>query len=206
MTTVTFFSGDYRARQLMANGAQVDVYVEYHFNHFSRSAAYSLAKVPPSPHALAIELGTTHSKLMEEYLGVEAYINAKDKESPPGILKMKKSSRDMFNCSLLNSPALILEPLFLSNPEHVALVVTEKGQDVLSAILTKTLRTVLPNEARDAHIGFSVGHKYQKESPLDRGYLAVDRPDITEADLSEVILLKAALMLRYDLDVEVGFG
>lgn len=194
---ISFFTGDYKYRQLEANRANIDLYVEYHFNYYSRITNYTLTKVPSDPKSLSLAFARQHGQLVHQYMGIPLY----DKESSPadaGILVCKKNSQDAYNFSLISAPAVLPQPLFLSNDAHVAIAITEQGTDLLAAILVETLRTVLPN---GGHVGFSVGHKYQRSAPADRGSAAVCYPEFTEADIADTVLNKAAMSLRAELPV-----
>ena len=87
-------------------------------------------------------------------------------------------------------PAILVEPLFASNPDHAAWIRSEAGQDRLAQILADSIRRCFPDGGR---LAFSIGHKYKTTSPNDRG--AAVHGGGTEADYAEIVLGKAAALL-----------
>jgi hypothetical protein len=63
-------------------------------------------------------------------------------------------------------PAILLEPLFASNPKHASIIRSESGQQKLAQVLVDSIQRFFPNGGL---IAFSVGHKYKTSSPNDRG-------------------------------------
>jgi hypothetical protein len=88
-------------------------------------------------------------------------------------------------------PAILLEPLFVSNPQQAEWVRSEAGQTRLAGILCDSIRRFFQDGGL---IGFSVGHKYKRSSPNDRGAAVVGGG--WEADYAEQVLLKAKAMLE----------
>ena len=88
-------------------------------------------------------------------------------------------------------PAILLEPLFASNPRHAEIIRSEVGQKRLARVLVASIQRFFPNGGL---IAFSVGHKYKDSSPSDRGDAVVGGG--TEADFAEQVLLKAKAMLE----------
>jgi len=91
-------------------------------------------------------------------------------------------------------PAILLEPMFVSNPQHAEWVRSTAGQDKLARILADSIIEAFPDGSR---IGFSVGHKYKTSRPRDRG--AAVYGGGTEADYAEIVMGKAKDILKnYD--------
>jgi len=88
-------------------------------------------------------------------------------------------------------PAILLEPLFVNNPQSAALIRTEQGQMRLAHILCESVQRFFQNGGL---IGFSVGHKYKISRPNDRGADVVGGG--SEADYAETVLLKAKALLE----------
>ncbi len=88
-------------------------------------------------------------------------------------------------------PAILLEPLFASNPQHADIIRSDRGQTDLARILVESIQRFFPNGGL---IAFSVGHKYKESNPDDRG--ADLAGGGSEADYAEKVLNKAAVMLK----------
>lgn len=201
MYQVSMLTGDYRNRQMAASAAGADLYVEYHFNHYSRSSNYTLAKASPHISPLGLKFAQTHVALIHEMLGIPLYTGGTDRPaSSAGVVLTKRTSRDNNQFTMLGkTPGVLLEPLFLSNPTHVELI-DQYSTEGLAAILVTAVKLAFPT---GANIAFSVGHKYVRSNPMDRGYPVPGRPEITEADLSDQVLRSAAFALTRDLPVDL---
>ena len=202
MQTMPFFveniTGDYKWRQLHTNAHHFDIYVEYHFNYYSRSTDYTLCKLTRTYLPLSLEFAKQHAEAVHKEFNVPLYDLGDEDTVAKGVLICKKTGRENFNLSLLECPALIIEPLFLSNPDHVFLLTTSNGVMRLANILTNTIRSIFPDGGR---IAFSVGHKYQRSNPMDRGALAVGRSELSEADLSDKIMTISQMQLQHNLEI-----
>jgi hypothetical protein len=88
-------------------------------------------------------------------------------------------------------PAILLEPLFASNPQHADWIRSEAGQMRLAQVLSDSLQRFFQNGGL---IGFSVGHKYKDSNPHDRG--APIHGGGLEADYAEKVLEKTKLLLE----------
>lgn len=192
---VSFFTGDYKWRQLFANESRIDLYVEHHFNFYSKQTNYTLVKVAQNCKTEAFDFGKLYNSKVSSRLGVPLYDSCR---SDGGILRLKANSRDVFNLSLVTAPAVIVEPLFLSNNDHVDLLLNKGGVQTLADILTDSLREFF-EDRESVHIGFSVGHKYQRTSPSDRGSVCLGKSEMTEADLSDTILTITKTQLENNL-------
>ena len=87
-------------------------------------------------------------------------------------------------------PAVLLEPLFASNPQQAEIIRSKSGQAVLAQILAESIRRFFP---KGGLVAFSVGHKYKTSAPNDRGAPLAGGGD--EADFAEKVLEKAAQIL-----------
>lgn len=88
-------------------------------------------------------------------------------------------------------PAILLEPLFASNPQHADIIRSDDGQARLALILCDSIQRFFP---KGGLIGFSVGHKYKPRNPPDRG--AAVAGGGWEADFAEAVLQKAEAQLK----------
>lgn len=180
--------GDYPARQRAANAANAVVYIEHHFNGGSAEASYALANVGTNS-------GTKSKSIAKDYVdeicaafGVKPANNdfARDGVSIGGY-----KGRGNGNLTLTNMPAVLLEPLFATNPKYAEIIRSEDGQRNLALCLVRTIKRHFPNGGT---IAFSVGHKYKTSEPSDRGVALAGGG--TEADYAEKVLLKAQMLLE----------
>jgi hypothetical protein len=192
---ILFFTGDYKWRQLAANEASLDLYVEHHFNFFTKQTNYAVVKLHQTSGTRTSKFGNMYLEAVNRRLGVSIYDSPR---SDGGLLRLKNNSRDVFNLALLNCPAVIVEPLFLSNHQHVELLTNQGGVQLLANILTDTIREFFC-DVDEARIGFSVGHKYQRSAPMDRGAVCSGKSELTEADLSDTILTLSGTLLSNNI-------
>jgi len=186
--SVQFFMGDYPYRQMLANEAGVDVYIEQHFNSGPKEADYCMAVVAHNASEKSIEIAETYADFVSNRFKIPKF-----KGNPEGVKKCKFRERGDFNLRFTKMPAVLLEPLFVSNAEHVKILIDKQGYYDLAEILVDTIRKHFPNGAK---VGFSVGHKYKRKSPLDRGAPVRGYPEFFEADIAEWVLWIARSMLE----------
>lgn len=87
-------------------------------------------------------------------------------------------------------PAILLEPLFASNPRHADIIRSDEGQTRLARILVESIQRFLPDGGL---VAFSIGHKGKRSRPNDRGASVLGGG--MEADYAEIVLKKAQTML-----------
>ncbi len=183
MYDVKFYKGDYRTRQKKANNDRCKAYVEHHFNSSSSpSAQYTCVIVGSNASQTSKNWGKWYANAVANEFGVPLY-----KE---GIVVGGFNGRGDANVRHTNMPAILVEPLFASNPQHADWIRSEEGQARLARILTESIQRFFPD---GGIIGFSVGHKYKESKPNDRG--ASVYCGGTEADFAEAVLKKAKIML-----------
>lgn len=88
-------------------------------------------------------------------------------------------------------PAILLEPLFASNPRHAEWIRSESGQIRLAQMICDSIQRFFQSSGL---IRFSVGHKYKTQNPNDRG--AEVYGGGWEADYAEMVLEKSKAMLE----------
>lgn len=181
---VTFFKGDYKARQMKANEAGVDAYFEHHFNAGSRSANYAVGIVATNHSKRSYELARQYAKEVAKEFNIHVARDTDRDPSNDGVFVGGwDGRRGNHNLKYTAMPAVLLEPLFASNPTHAQWIRSESGQRRLSACLARTIYAFYPH---DAHIGLSVGHKYKTSKPNDRGVEVYGGG--SEAEYAEVVL------------------
>lgn len=172
---------DYSERQAQANADKVDLYVEQHFN----------ASASPKPNYCVVVVGSNASATSKE-IG-RRYATAVSREfSVPiggtdGLLIGGFNGRGDGNIRKTNMPAILLEPMFCSNPEQAEIIRSVQGQKRLADCLVRAIRSMFSDSVK---IGFSIGHKYKRRNPRDRG--AAVHGGGTEADYAEIVLNFAA--------------
>jgi len=184
MYTVKFYKGDYLQRQLAANKDKAIAYVEHHFNSSaSAQPSYAVVVVGSNASNTSRNWGRWYAKAVAEQFGTQV-------AGDQGILLGGWNGRGDGNVKHTAMPALLLEPLFASNPQQAEIIRSDNGQDTLARVLAESIRRFFP---AGGLVAFSVGHKYKTSSPHDRG--AALAGGGTEADHAEQVLKKAAAML-----------
>jgi len=188
MYDVRFYKGNYSWRQKQANQDKCAAYVEHHFN---------AAANPNSGYSMVVT-GKLASDTSKNWGRLYANLVAQEFEVPVGgtggILVGGYNGRGNGNLKHTKMPAILLEPLFVSNPQHAEWVRSSAGQDKLAKILANSIIEIFADGSR---IGFSIGHKYKTSRPKDRG--AAVQGGGAEADYAEIVMEKAKHILEnYD--------
>jgi len=171
--------GDYRERQQDANEAKCVGFVEAHFNSTtSAKANYCLAIVGGNASRTSRNWAKAWTKAIAAEFGIPN----------GGVLVGPK--RGDYNVRYTTMPAILLEPMFVSNPEQAEIAKSEDGQKRLARVLVDSIRRFFPDGGK---VAFSVGHKFKRKRPNDRG--APVHGGGWEADLAESVLEYAAAML-----------
>lgn len=183
--TIKFYQGNYITRQRAANSDGAKLYVEHHFNSSaSQTARYAVVVVGSNASQTSKNWGRWYAQAVAREFGTSI-------GGDGGILVGGYNGRGDGNLRHTNMPAVLLEPLFASNPAHAAIIKSEDGQIRLARILVESIQRFLP---AGGLVAFSVGHKYKTSNPNDRG--AAIFGGGTEADFAEKVLLKAQEMLQ----------
>jgi len=188
-----FYYGDYYHRQDRANEDNAILYVEQRFNSFSKKSNYTLVKVSDKASERTIEFAKEYSARVSKGLGIPLY-----EKDISGVIVTRRGGRGDNSLRKAKMPAVILEPLFVSNPEHVQLF-WNGGREILADILANTIRDYFPEGGL---IAFSVGHRYQRSKPFDQGAHCWGAPEFSEASLAEQVLWCAKFFLEHDLGLE----
>jgi N-acetylmuramoyl-L-alanine amidase len=189
---VQFFKGDYHQRQESANAQKCVAYVEQHFNSGRASDGYSAAVTARNASAKSMEWGRAYAKAIAREFNCK--VGGDD-----GIAVGGFGGRGNENLCYTNMPAILLEPLFASDPVQAALIRSDSGQERLARVLVATIRQFFPEGGL---IAFSVGHKYKTSHPEDRGTEVVGGG--LEADFAELVLQKAEKLLTARMEDDAG--
>jgi hypothetical protein len=158
--------------------------VEHHFNSSnSPSANYAVVITGSNASTRSKNWGRWYAAAIAREFGVDVLDD--------GILVGGFEGRGDGNLRHTKMPAILLEPLFASNPQHAQWIRSDDGQRRLARVLCDSIQRFFD---AGALIGFSVGHKYKTSKPNDRGAAVFGGG--TEADFAEAVLLKAQAMLE----------
>ena len=183
--SVRIYKGDYPERQRQANADKCVAYVEHHFNSSeSPAASYAVAITGANASQTSRNWGRWYAQAVAREFGVPV-------GGEQGIVVGGYDGRGDYNLRFTDMPAILLEPLFASNPQHAGILRSDEGQTRLATILCDSIQRFFQNGGR---IGFSVGHKYKTSRPNDRG--APVAGGGWEADFAEAVLLKAKAQLE----------
>lgn len=187
MYEVRFYKGNYSQRQAQANADHCVAYVEHHFNSSGNpDAGYAVVITGSNASQTSKDWGRWYAHAVADEFGIKT-------GGDDGIMVGGYGGRGDGNIIKTHMPAILLEPLFVSNPQHAEWVRSEDGQDRLARNLVDSIRQFFPDGGL---IGFSVGHKYKSSRPDDRGAAVVGGG--TEADYAEIVLEKARQLLEQD--------
>jgi hypothetical protein len=191
MYKVRFYEGDYLKRQQKANEDDCVCYVEQHFNWSSS----------PSANYAVVVTGYNASQTSKNWGRWYANAVAREFDIPisgdRGILVGGFNGWGDFNLRFTEMPAILLEPLFCSNPQQAEWIRSDEMQNRLARVLGESIQRFFPGGGL---VAFSVGHKYKKSHPNDRGAKVYGGG--VEADYAEEVLKKAKIMLE-DIDKPV---
>src|SRR6185436_9363941 len=116
MYTVKFYKGDYYKRQQDANADHAAAYVEHHFNSSSSDQAnYATVVVGSNASQTSRKWGCWYAKAIAELFGTRV-------GGEQGILVGGWNGRGDGNLKHTNMPAVLLEPLFASNPQQAEII------------------------------------------------------------------------------------
>jgi hypothetical protein len=185
MYRVQQYQGDYFERQDQANRDACICYVEHHFNSsVSPSANYTVVITGSNASQTSKNWGRWYAKAVSREFGLPL-------GGDSGIKVGGYGGRGDFNLRHTDMPAILLEPLFASNPQHAQWIRSESGQQRLAQILVESIQRFFQ---KGGQVGFSVGHKYKRSNPHDRG--AAIHGGGREADFAELVLQKAQAFLE----------
>lgn len=188
MYQVRFYQGDYEERQQRANQDGCVAYLEHHFNSSDNPAtAHTEVLVAGNASERSRAWGRDYAQAVAAAFGCPLGGRERD-----GLMVLHDGDRGVGNIERTAMPAILVEPLFVSNLEQAALIRSEEGQELLAQCLVQSVRAHFP---QGGLIGFSVGHKYKTSAPRDRGAPLVGPGGGEEADYAERVLLRARDLL-----------
>jgi hypothetical protein len=185
MYKVKFYKGDYFDRQDQANKDKCVAYVEHHFNSSSNpGAGYSVVITGSNASQTSKNWGRWYAAAVAREFDISI-------GGDQGIVAGGYGGRGDYNLRFTDMPAILLEPMFASNPQHAQWICSESGQTRLATILCESIQRFFQE---DGLIGLSVGHKYKTSNPGDRGTQVSGGG--SEADYAEAVLEKTKTLLE----------
>lgn len=185
MYQVRFYKGEYIDRQRQANADGCVAYVEHHFNSSPSSTAnYTVVITGANASQTSRNWGRWYAQAVSREFDLPM-------GGDQGIMVGGYNGRGDYNLRFTNMPAILLESLFGSNPQHCEWIRSDSGQQRLARILCESIQRFFQ---KGGLIGFSVGHKYKTSSPNDRG--AQIQGGGWEADYAESVLEKAKALIE----------
>lgn len=179
------YRGDYRKRLEKANLEGAICYVEHHFNSSeNKCAAYTCALVVSSATPITKRWARAYCRCVAERLGTTM-------RNGDGVVGLLPGDRGFSNIAAAAMPAMLIEPLFVSNVGHARMIRSREGRVALAQALADSIAEVFPN---GGIVGLSVGHKYRDSRPQERGASVIGGGN--EADLAESVLILAADILE----------
>lgn len=188
-----FYTGDYGTRQKAANADNASVYVEQHFNSNEKSANYTCVIVGSNASAKSKAIAASYAVRCAAQFGTT--LPETNGVIVGGFRDKSGKRRGDSNVKQTKMPAVLLEPLFCNNERHAAIIRSGEGRQKLAEILAETIQDHFPNGGL---IAFSVGHKYKKTRPQDKGAPVLGGG--WEADFAEDVLGRARELLLKEGD------
>lgn len=188
--TVQFYKGNYYARQKAANKAGAICYVEHHFNSTAKAtqttADLAFAIVARNASQISIQWAKRYAQAIDREFEEITRVGGID-----GVVLGGVNGRGNANVKHTAMPAILLEPMFVNDPEHVQVMKSPDGQRRLAQVLVDSIVETFPDGGL---VAFSVGHKYKTSRPRDRGAKVLGGG--TEAEYAEQVLLQAKTLLE----------
>jgi hypothetical protein len=208
---VKIYTGDYIDRQEAANEDGAICYVEHHLN----SKAYDDPQTGDDNPILTIVAHNASLKSIEFAAAYSSNAQEAFPELPlyrgrePGVLQRGYRERGDYNLRFTKMPAILLEPMWVSDKESCQALAVRSTREALAEVLADTITSQFPEGGL---VALSGGHKGKVSKPWDRGapmaypefldrerILGLDSLPIpegpTEADVCELIVRRAAELL-----------
>lgn len=176
---VKFYSGYYSNRQKAANNDKAICYYEQHLNSAGADAVGIEVLICNNASTTSIKWAVA---LANNYYSV---LQTRLRHGN-GVVELDKKNRGYGNLVSTTMPAILGEPLFVSNPNEVALLVSDKMLGKLGKAVADSIIHMFPDGGL---VALSIGHKGKPKS-ADMGADVVGQSKM-EADYAEDILVYA---------------
>lgn len=182
---VRIFAGDYAERQAAANAWGADVYLEQHFNAKLNDAETdldnsALCVVASNAGTKSRQLGASYAAAAAKAFGIR----------DSGVLVAPFGRSGDGNLRLTKMPAVILEPLFVSDLSQAEIASSPEGQRQIAELAVDLVRQHFPDGAK---VALSHGHRGQR-SKQDPGAPAANGR--WEGDLAVAVVAEIAQLFR----------
>ncbi len=182
---VRIFAGDYAERQAAANAWGADVYLEQHFNAKLNDAETdldnsALCVVASNAGTKSRQLGASYAAAAAKTFGIR----------DSGVLVAPFGRSGDGNLRHTKMPAVILEPLFVSDLSQAEIASSPEGQRQIAQLAVDLVREHFPDGAK---VALSHGHRGQR-SKQDPGAPAANGR--WEGDLAVAVVAEIARLFR----------
>lgn len=183
------YTGDYSSRQAAANVDGCVCYAEQHFNSSEHAfATGSFCVVSNNASLISKKWAKLYSiKVVSAFPDITTLSGPNNE----GIWVGGYQGKGNGNLSRTRMPAILCEPLFLTNSAHQKVITSTEGQDILARILIKSIKEVFP---KGGLVGLSIGHIGKESSPRDKG--AYVSGIGYEGEFAKEVILKVANLLE----------
>lgn len=151
--------GGYRERQIKANRLRCAGYAEFHLN----ALEYDRPGSSDNPAMVICASNASETSKRWGYQYANAAAKAFDLPSQ-GVHLRSAGQRGYWNLYYTKMPAVLLEPLFISDPDTAEIAISDQGVEKMAGIFMASTQDVFPE---GGIFGLSVGHIGAR--PGDRG-------------------------------------
>lgn len=151
--------GGYRERQMKANALKCTGYAEFHLN------ALEYDRPGPADNPAMVICAENASDTSKRWGFQHANAAGRAFDLPvAGVQLRRAGQRGYWNLYYAKMPAILIEPLFISDPDTAAIALSEEGVLKMAEIFMTSTKSVFPEGGL---FGLSVGHIGAR--PGDRG-------------------------------------
>jgi len=176
---------DCRPRQRAANADGAICYFEQHLNS-DGLAKYGMAEMAYNGSQTSWEWATRYCEILKTQVGDLIT------EAHPNQIPRPPKGRGNICLEWTDMPAILGEPLFVSNPDHVAFLRSPNGVIQLATVLAQSIIECFPDGGL---VALSTGHRYRGNS--DQGAPVIDaQGEESEGFYAEAIIRAAAPILE----------
>lgn len=177
-------------KQEAANKAGADLYYEQHFNSAPEpggsKATYSAIVTSTNASDESLKWASDLVNRWVKRFGTKLHDWSQgNARVPAGILFGGYRGRGNSNLKNTNMPAILGEPMFVSNPRQADFILTPAGKLAIAEELVASIRMMLPD---GGIVALSEGHIHNPGRPRDRGAGVKGHPYTSEGEQAEMVL------------------
>ena len=162
--TPIIYKGNYIDRQKQANIDKCVCYIEQHINAAASQAAngaFCVVKQQPGP--ISVKWATSYVQgLTLAYPSLIKFGGPNSQGYWPGGYM----GRGAGSLKYAQMPAILCEPIYITNPKHQAMLKNEADLKALAKVLVDS---IVENFPKGGKVGLSIGHLYKTSNPYDKG-------------------------------------